>query len=244
MQITLNQQDILKAVHVYLESLMKKPIDVVNLDIKGMRTVEGYTATVDVLLDGEVVQSTPKPVNAVQPVLDPKDGVVPDGLTEEEAEEWAYIANLLAHNPRGINDSEIVVYVENAFDAVFKKAQENELYQSAYARYYGSSKTKSEEQPEDKSEGFSLEGEIVITTDGITTTTIEEAVEAEAEKTEEEIPPVDEYIKPDEQEEMVQVQVGTNILGQPIYELKPKSQVNGLEVKQETQSEVQKGMFS
>lgn len=235
MQITLNQQDILNAVQVYLESLMKKPIDVTNLDIKGMRTVEGYTATVDLILDGQVTQPIPKPVNAVQPVIDPNNGVLPDDLTADESEEWTYIANLLAHNPRGINDNEIVLRVESASDAVYKKAQENTLYQAAFTRYEEKSKPRPEYEVTQSTGKPNVEKLTVEPDDS-------------APAIEEEIPPVDEVIKPDEQlqeqeekqEEMVQVQVGTNILGQPIYELKPKSEVNNVS----SEATIHKGMFS
>lgn len=231
MQITLNQQDILNAVQVYLESLMKKPIDVTNLDIKGMRTIEGYTATVDLILDGQATQPTSKPINAVQPVKDLNNGISPDDLTIDESEEWTYIANLLAHNPRGINDNEIVLRVESASDAVYKKAQENTLYQAAFTRYGEKNKPRSEYEVTQSTGKPNVEKLTVEPDDS-------------APAIEEEILPVDEVIKPDEQlqeqEEMVQVQVGTNILGQPIYELKSKSEVNNVS----SETGIHKGMFS
>lgn len=230
MQITLNQQDLQKAIQTYLGSIITIPVEVVNLDIKGMRTTEGYTATVDVVLEGQDYVPPAKPAQAVIAVtstpVDNSEGINVDdslpSLTDEENDQWIQILELLANNPKGINDARIVELVTSASQSIAAYAEKNEMYQRIIQRL------KSVPAQVDSAE--------------ITVTTVEE----EAEEIFNEVPNTDDKPPfdtntvsepmPEPEPELERVQVGTNILGEPIWENRPKTA--------ESTQEVNKGMFS
>lgn len=229
MQITLNQQDLQKAIQAYLDSIITIPVEVVNLDIKGMRTTEGYTATVDVVLEGQEYVPPARPAQAIIAVtsvpVDNSEGIVVDNslppLTDEEHDQWIQILELLVNNPKGINDERIVDLVTSASQSIVTHAEKNKVYQRVIQRL---STTSSQSEPVD-----------------ITVSTVEEeATEVfnEVPVTTEEPPfDTDNTDTTDTSEpETERVQVGTNILGEPIWEDRPKTT--------EPSQEVNKGMFS
>lgn len=225
MQITLNQQDLQKAIQTYLGSIITIPVEVVNLDIKGMRTTEGYTATVDVVLEGQEYVPPARPAQAIIAVTSvPKDnseGIVVDNslpsLTDEENDQWIQILELLANNPKGINDARIVDLVTSASQSTVTHAEKNEMYQRVIQRL-----TSTPTQPEP------IE---------ITVTTIEEEAKEVFNEVPDNEPPFDTNDTNTASEpETERVQVGTNILGEPIWENRPKTT--------EPNQELNKGMFS
>lgn len=228
MQITLNQQDLQKALQTYLGSIITIPVEVVNLDIKGMRTTEGYTATVDVVLEGQEYVPPARPAQAVIAVtsvpVDNSEGIVVDdtlpSLTDEESDQWIQILKLLANNPKGINDERIVDLVTSSSQSIVTHAEKNEMYQRVIKRL-----TSTSSQPEPV--------EVTVP-----------SVEEEAQEVFNEVPSIDQpsfdTIDTDttntSEPETERVQVGTNILGEPIWEERPKTT--------EPSQELNKGMFS
>lgn len=225
MQITLNQQDLQKAIQAYLDSIITIPVEVVNLDIKGMRTTEGYTATVDVVLEGQEYVPPARPAQAIIAVtnvpVDNSEGIVVDNslpsLTDEENDQWIQILELLANNPKGINDERIVDLVTSASQSIVTHAEKNEMYQRVIQRL-----TSTPTQPEP------IE---------VTVQTVEEEAKELFNEVSDDEPPFDiNDINTASESETERVQVGTNILGEPIWEDRPKTA--------EPSQEVNKGMFS
>ena len=225
MQITLNQQDLQKAIQTYLGSIITIPVEVVNLDIKGMRTTEGYTATVDVVLEGQEYVPPAKPAQAVIAVtsvpVDNSEGIVVDdslpSLTDEENDQWIQILELLANNPKGINDERIVDLVTSSSQSIITHAEKNEMYQRVIRRL-----TSTPTQPEP--------AEIAVPT-------VEEEAKEVFNEVPDDKPPFDTNNTDTASEpETERVQVGTNILGEPIWEDRPKTT--------ELNQEVNKGMFN
>ena len=225
MQITLNQQDLQKAIQTYLGSIITIPVEVVNLDIKGMRTTEGYTATVDVVLEGQEYVPPAKPAQAVIAVtnvpVDNSEGIVVDdslpSLTDEENDQWIQILELLANNPKGINDKRIVDLVTSSSQSIVTHAEKNEMYQRVIQRL---TSTPTQPEPVD-----------------ITVPTVEEEAKEVFNEVPDDKPPFDTNNTDTASEpETERVQVGTNILGEPIWENRPKTT--------EPSQEVNKGMFS
>lgn len=225
MQITLNQQDLQKAIQTYLGSIITIPVEVVNLDIKGMRTTEGYTATVDVVLEGQEYIPPAKPAQAVIAItnvpMDNSEGIVVDdslpSLTDEENDQWIQILELLANNPKGINDERIVDLVTLSSQSIVTHAEKNEMYQRVIQRL-----TSITTQPEPVE---------------ITVPTVEEEAKEVFNEVPDDKPPFDTNNTDTTSEpETERVQVGTNILGEPIWEDRPKTT--------EPSQEVNKGMFS
>lgn len=223
MQITLNHQDLQKAIQTYLGSIITIPVEVVNLDIKGMRTTEGYTATVDVVLEGQEYISPARPAQAVIAVtsvsVDNSEGIVVDdslpSLTDKENDQWIQILELLANNPKGINDERIVDLVTSSSQSIVTHAEKNEMYQRVTQRL-----TSTTTQPDPV--------EITVPT-----------VEEEAKEVFNEVPdesPFDTNIDTTSEPKTERVQVGTNILGEPIWEERLKTT--------KPSQEVNKGMFS
>lgn len=225
MQITLNQQDLQKAIQTYLGSIITIPVEVVNLDIKGMRTTEGYTATVDVVLEGQEYVPPAKPAQAVIAVtsvpVDNSEGIVVDdslpSLTDEENDQWIQILELLANNPKGINDERIVDLVTSSSQSIITHAEKNEMYQRVIRRL-----TSTPTQPEPAE---------------IAAPTVEEEAKEVFNEVPDAKPPFDTNNTDTASEpETERVQVGTNILGEPIWEDRPKTT--------ELNQEVNKGMFN
>lgn len=225
MQITLNHQDLQKAIQTYLGSIITIPVEVVNLDIKGMRTTEGYTATVDVVLEGQEYVPPAKPAQAVIAVtsvpVDNSEGIVVDdslpSLTDEENDQWIQILELLANNPKGINDERIVDLVTSSSQSIITHAEKNEMYQRVIRRL-----TSTPTQPEP--------AEIAVPT-------VEEEAKEVFNEVPDDKPPFDTNNTDTASEpETERVQVGTNILGEPIWEDRPKTT--------ELNQEVNKGMFN
>lgn len=225
MQITLNQQDLQKAIQTYLGSIITIPVEVVNLDIKGMRTTEGYTATVDVVLEGQEYVPPAKPAQAVIAVtsvpVDNSEGIVVDdslpSLTDEENDQWIQILELLANNPKGINDERIVDLVTSSSQSIITHAEKNEMYQRVIRRL-----TSTPTQPEPAE---------------IAAPTVEEEAKEVFNEVPDDKPPFDTNNTDTASEpETERVQVGTNILGEPIWEDRPKTT--------ELNQEVNKGMFN
>ena len=225
MQITLNQQDLQKAIQTYLGSIITIPVEVVNLDIKGMRTTEGYTATVDVVLEGREYVPPARPAQAVSAVanvsVDNSEGIVVDDtlpcLTDEENDQWIRILELLANNPKGINDERIVDLVTSSSQSIVTHAEKNEMYQRVIQRL-----TSTTTQPDPVK---------------VTVPTIEEEAKEVFNEVPDDKPPFDTNDTDTTSEpETERVQVGTNILGEPIWEDRPKTT--------EPSQEVNKGMFS
>ena len=225
MQITLNQQDLQKAIQTYLGSIITIPVEVVNLDIKGMRTTEGYTATVDVVLEGQEYVPPARPAQAVIAVtsvpVDNSEGIVVDdtlpSLTDEENDQWIQILELLANNPKGINDERIVDLVTSSSQSIVTHAEKNEMYQRVIQRL---TSTTTQPEPVD-----------------ITVPTVEEEAKEVFNEVPNDKPPFDTNDTATTSEpETERVQVGTNILGEPIWEDRPKTT--------EPSQEVNKGMFS
>ena len=225
MQITLNQQDLQKAIQTYLGSIITIPVEVVNLDIKGMRTTEGYTATVDVVLEGQEYVPPAKPAQAVIAVtnvpVDNSEGIVVDdslpSLTDEENDQWIQILELLANNPKGINDERIVDLVTSSSQSIVTHAEKNEMYQRVIQRL---TSTPTQPEPVD-----------------ITVPTVEEEAKEVFNEVPDDKPPFNTNNTDTASEpETERVQVGTNILGEPIWENRPKTT--------EPSQEVNKGMFS
>ena len=225
MQITLNQQDLQKAIQTYLGSIITIPVEVVNLDIKGMRTTEGYTATVDVVLEGQEYVPPAKPAQAVIAVtnvpVDNSEGIVVDdslpSLTDEENDQWIQILELLANNPKGINDERIVDLVTSSSQSIVTHAEKNEMYQRVIQRL---TSTPTQPEPVD-----------------ITVPTVEEEAKEVFNEVPDDKPPFNTNNTDTASEpETERVQVGTNILGEPIWEDRPKTT--------EPSQEVNKGMFS
>lgn len=222
MQITLNQQDLQKAIQAYLDSIITIPVQVVNLDIKGMRTTEGYTATVDVVLEGQEYVPPARPAQAIIAVtsvpVDNSEGIVVDNslpsLTNEENDQWIQILELLANNPKGINDERIVDLVTSSSQSIVTHAEKNEMYQRVIQRL-----TSTPTQPEP------IE---------VTIPTVEEEAKEVFNEVPDDKPPFDTDTTSEPETE--RVQVGTNILGEPIWEYRPKTT--------EPNQEVNKGMFS
>ena len=229
MQITLNQQDLQKAIQTYLGSIITIPVEVVNLDIKGMRTTEGYTATVDVVLEGQEYVPPARPAQAAIAVasvsVDNSEGINVDDslptLTEAENDQWIQILELLANNPKGINDKRILDLVTSSSQSVVTHAEKNEMYQRVIQRL---TTTSSQSEPTD-----------------ITVPIVEEeAQEVFNEVSATDQPPFDTDTTSPSEPETERVQVGTNILGEPIWEERPKTTVPSGSSNQE----VNKGMFS
>lgn len=225
MQITLNQQDLQKAIQTYLGSIITIPVEVVNLDIKGMRTAEGYTATVDVVLEGQEYVPPARPAQAVIAVtntpVDTSEGINVDdslpSLTDEENDQWIQILELLANNPKGINDERIVDLVTSSSQSIVTHAEKNEMYQRVIQRL-----TQTTTQPEPVE---------------INVPTVEEEAQEVFNEVPDDKPPFDTNDTDTVSEpETERVQVGTNILGEPIWEDRPKTV--------EPNQEVNKGMFS
>lgn len=225
MQITLNQQDLQKAIQTYLGSIITVPVEVVNLDIKGMRTTEGYTATVDVVLEGQEYVPPARPAQAVIAVasvsMDNSEGIVVDdslpSLTDEENDQWIQILELLANNPKGINDKRIVDLVTSSSQSIVTHAEKNEMYQRVIQRL-----TSTTTQPEPVE---------------VTVPTVKEEAKEVFNEVPDDKPPFDTNNTDTASElETERVQVGTNILGEPIWENRPKTT--------EPSQEVNKGMFS
>ena len=225
MQITLNQQDLQKAIQTYLGSIITIPVEVVNLDIKGMRTTEGYTATVDVVLEGQEYVPPARPAQAVITVtsvpVDNSEGIVVDdtlpSLTDEENDQWIQILELLANNPKGINDKRIVDLVTSSSQSIVTHAEKNEMYQRVIQRL-----TSTTTQPDPVE---------------VTVPTVEEETKEVFNEVPDDKPPFDTNDTDTTSEpETERVQVGTNILGEPIWEDRPKTT--------EPSQEVNKGMFS
>ena len=225
MQITLNQQDLQKAIQTYLGSIITVPVEVVNLDIKGMRTTEGYTATVDVVLEGQEYVPPARPAQAVIAVasvsMDNSEGIVVDdslpSLTDKENDQWIQILELLANNPKGINDKRIVDLVTSSSQSIVTHAEKNEMYQRVIQRL-----TSTTTQPEPVE---------------VTVPTVEEEAKEVFNEVPDDKPPSDTNNTDTASEpETERVQVGTNILGEPIWENRPKTT--------EPSQEVNKGMFS
>ena len=225
MQITLNQQDLQKAIQTYLGSIITIPVEVVNLDIKGMRTTEGYTATVDVVLEGQEYVPPARPAQAVITVtsvpVDNSEGIVVDdtlpSLTDEENDQWIQILELLANNPKGINDKRIVDLVTSSSQSIVTHAEKNEMYQRVIQRLTSTT--------------------IQLDTVEVTVPTIEEEAKEVFNEVPDDKPPFDTNDTDTTSEpETERVQVGTNILGEPIWEDRPKTT--------EPSQEVNKGMFS
>lgn len=224
MQITLNQQDLQKAIQTYLGSIITIPVEVVNLDIKGMRTTEGYTATVDVVLEGQEYVPPARPAQAVIAVTsvsaDNSEGIVVDDslpcLTDEENDQWIQILELLANNPKGVNDERIVDLVTSSSQSIVTHAEKNKMYQRVIQRL---TSTTAQPEPVD-----------------VTVPTVEE----EAKEVFNEVPDVPPFVTDNtdttSEPKTERVQVGTNILGEPIWEDRPKTT--------EPNQEVNKGMFS
>ena len=223
MQITLNQQDLQKAIQTYLGSIITIPVEVVNLDIKGMRTTEGYTATVDVVLEGQEYVPPARPAQAVIAVtsvsVNNSEGIVVDdslpSLTDEENDQWIQILELLANNPKGVNDERIVDLVTSSSQSIVTHAEKNKMYQRVIQRLmWGIA------QPEPV--------EVTVPT-----------VEEEAKEVFNEVPDVPPFVTDNtdttSEPKTERVQVGTNILGEPIWEDRPKTT--------EPNQEVNKGMF-
>lgn len=229
MQITLNQQDLQKAIQTYLGSIITIPVEVVNLDIKGMRTTEGYTATVDVVLEGQEYIPPARPAQAVIAVasvsVDNSEGINVDDslptLTEAENDQWIQILELLANNPKGINDERILDLVTSSSQSIVTHAEKNEMYQRVIQRL-----TTTSSQPEPV--------EIAVPT------VEEEAQEVLNEVPDTDQPPFDTDTTSPSEPETERVQVGTNILGEPIWEERPKT----AEPSGSSNQEVNKGMFS
>ena len=229
MQITLNQQDLQKAIQTYLGSIITIPVEVVNLDIKGMRTTEGYTATVDVVLEGQEYVPPARPAQAAIAVasvsVDNSEGINVDDslptLTEAENDQWIQILELLANNPKGINDKRILDLVTSSSQSIVTHAEKNEMYQRVIQRL---TTTSSQSEPTD-----------------ITVPIVEEeAQEVFNEVPDTNQPPFDTDTTSPSEPETERVQVGTNILGEPIWEERPKTTVPSGSSNQE----VNKGMFS
>lgn len=225
MQITLNQQDLQKAIQTYLGSIITIPVEVVNLDIKGMRTAEGYTATVDVVLEGQEYVPPARPAQAVIAVtntpVNTSEGINVDdslpSLTDEENDQWIQILELLANNPKGINDERIVDLVTSSSQSIVTHAEKNEMYQRVIQRL-----TPTTTQPEPVE---------------INVPTVEEEAQEVFNEVPDDKPPFDTNDTDTVSEpETERVQVGTNILGEPIWEDRPKTV--------EPNQEVNKGMFS
>lgn len=229
MQITLNQQDLQKAIQAYLDSIITIPVQVVNLDIKGMRTTEGYTATVDVVLEGQEYVPPARPAQAIIAVtsvpVDNSEGIVVDNslpsLTNEENDQWIQILELLANNPKGINDERIVDLVTSSSQSITIHAEKNEMYQRVIQRL-----TSTPTQPEP------IE---------VTIPTVEEEAKEVFNEVPDDKPPFDANdTNTGSEPETERVQVGTNILGEPIWEDRPKT----TEPSNSSNQEVNKGMFS
>lgn len=224
MQITLNQQDLQKAIQTYLGSIITIPIEVVNLDIKGMRTTEGYTATVDVVLEGQEYVSPARSAQAVIAVtsvsVDNSEGIVVDdslpSLTDEENDQWIQILELLANNPKGVNDERIVDLVTSSSQSIVTHAEKNEMYQRVIQRL-----TSTTTQPKPAE---------------VTVPTVEEEAKEVFNEVPDEPPFTADNTDTASEPETERVQVGTNILGEPIWEDRPKTT--------EPSQEVNKGMFS
>lgn len=220
MQITLNQQDLQKAIQTYLGSIITVPVEVVNLDIKGMRTTEGYTATVDIVLEGQQYVPPARPAQAVIAVtsvsVDNSEGIVVDdslpSLTDEENDQWIQILELLANNPKGVNDKRIVDLVTSSSQSIVTHAEKNEMYQRVIQRL---ASTTTQPKP----------AEVTVPT-----------VEEELKELFNEAPFATDNTDTASEPETERVQVGTNILGEPIWEDRPKTT--------EPSQEVNKGMFS
>lgn len=217
MQVTLNQQDLQTAFQVYLKTIFNVPIEVVNVDIKGMRTTEGYTATVDVVVDGQPYIPPAKPAQNYIVVND--DAVEEEGiknhqglpeLSAEEKTVWIELLDLLANNPKGINDAAIISKVEQSSDVLKAYAETNDSYNKVYNRFY--TEANKEEPKEIVEEVINIEQ------------TSQSEPKTQSTDTKEESEP-----------EVERVQVGVNILGNPIYE----------EVRKDTSNtEIKKGIFS
>lgn len=232
MQITLNQQDLQKAIQTYLGSIITIPVEVVNLDIKGMRTTEGYTATVDVVLEGQEYVPPARPAQAVNVVasvsVNNSEGINVDDslptLTEAENDQWIQILELLANNPKGINDERILDLATSSSQSIVTHAEKNEMYQRVIQRL---TSTSSQPEPVDIAVP-SVEEEAQEVLNGVPDT---------------DQPPFDtddtDTTNTSEPETEL-VQVGTNILGEPIWEERPKT----TEPSGSSNQEVNKGMFS
>lgn len=224
MQITLNQQELQKAIQTYLGSIITIPVEVVNLDIKGMRTTEGYTATVDVVLEGQEYVSPARSAQAVIAVtsvsVDNSEGIVVDdslpSLTDEENDQWIQILELLANNPKGVNDERIVDLVTSSSQSIVTHAEKNEMYQRVIQRL-----TSTTTQPKPAE---------------VTVPTVEEEAKEVFNEVPDEPPFTADNTDTASEPETERVQVGTNILGEPIWEDRPKTT--------EPSQEVNKGMFS
>lgn len=224
MQITLNQQDLQKAIQTYLGSIITIPVEVVNLDIKGMRTTEGYTATVDVVLEGQEYVPPARPTQAVIPVtsgsMSNSEGIVVDdslpSLTDEENDQWIQILELLANNPKGINDERIVDLVTSSSQSIVIHAEKNEMYQRVVQRL---APTTTQPEPAE-----------------VTVPTVEEEAKEVFNEVPDEPPFAADNTNTTSEPETERIQVGTNILGEPIWENRPKTT--------EPSQEVNKGMFS
>ena len=230
MQITLNQQDLQKAIQSYLGSIITIPLEVVNLDIKGMRTTEGYTATVDVVLEGQDYVPPARPAQAIIAVtsvpVDNSEGINVDDslptLTEAENDQWIQILELLANNPKGINDERILDLVTSSSQSIVTHAEKNEMYQRVIQRLtHRSAQSESVDLavPTVEEEATEVFNEVPVT----------------AEK-----PPFDVNATNTSEPKTERVQVGTNILGEPIWEERPKA----VEPSDSSNQEVNKGMFS
>lgn len=138
MQVTLNQNELRLAVKAYLDKIMSVPLSVVDLDIKGMRTSEGYTAAVDVIIDGQEYITVPaQPMVEVAeldntPMKRHFDGL-PE-LTSEESSELVEILQLVANNPRGVNDKEIYSRGAATSTNLWQHLRKNELFMNVYER--------------------------------------------------------------------------------------------------------------
>lgn len=235
MQVTLNQQDILQAVRTYLGKIMSVPVDVVNLDIKGMRTTEGYTATVDVVIDGQEYV----PVRPATPVIEVT--AEPDTtdikrhfedtplLSEADQKDLIKVLELIANNPRGKNDQEIHLLSNEVSPEVQVHLHANKAFMEVLDRIYA----KNEEKPEEQEP--SAEPKQLDIVDAI-----QEAEQAEEPTTSE-----------PETEELIEIQTGVNFLGEPIIEKLTKKEIQerGLELTSEPtenkpeETPVKKGMF-
>ena len=224
MQITLNQQDLQKAIQTYLGSIITIPVEVVNLDIKGMRTTEGYTATVDVVLEGQEYVPPARPAQAVIAAtsvpVDNSEGIVVDdslpSLTDEENDQWIQILELLANNPKGVNDERIVDLVTSSSQSIVTHAEKNKMYQRVIQRL---ASTTTQPEPVD-----------------VTVPTVEEEAKEVFNEAPDEPPFTADNTDTASEPKTERVQVGTNILGEPIWEDRPKTT--------EPNQEVNKGMFS
>lgn len=218
MQVTLNQHELKLAVKAYLDKIMAVPLSVIDLDIKGMRTSEGYTATVDVILNGQeyIVVPAQSIVETIEPDNTPMKrhfDNLPE-LTEEESKEFIEILNLVANNPRGVNDKEIYSRGNSTSSNLWEHLHKNESFMLVHERVH------SEITPSDVLTALDEPNNSADTVDNSELGNHEDTSEitSESDTDTNTVTTTDSEPETNTSTDKFKVQTGVNLLGEPIIE--------------------------